>query len=419
MRKLVSQTAPRLLAILALLGPLLFTILVRTAGATPGDTLLGAWVHTSGFAPPLVLLAFTASFGFPVVAALLGGDVFSAEDRHNTWKNVLTRAVDRRAVFVGKFAAVSVYATALLALAAASAIASGVLIIGAQPVVGLSGQLISAGPAFGLTLAAWALNLPPLLAFVAIGVFFSVATRNGIAGVLAPLVLAVVMQLLQRIGTGGIGHQLLLLASFDSWHGIFTKPLQGLPLLAMLVSLLWAGVALGGAWWLFSRREFSGATVSGQLSGWRGSVALLSSVLAIAAALVGLCFVGSDPVTPRRVEQALKPAFNHLTIYQQRLLGRAIPRGVKLDDRAVCARRGNAADGPGDDWLCTIEVLTPQAQTPTPNFEPVDYDVTVKVNGCWSAAGPPTFIGNQELTDPHGKRVYNPLFEIYGCYDPL
>jgi ABC-2 type transport system permease protein len=417
--KLSSQTVTRLLTVATVLGPLLFTLLIRFGHATPGDTPLGAWVHSSGFAPPLVLLAFTASFAFPVSAALLAGDIFAAEDRHNTWKNVLTRAVDRRAVFSAKFLAASLYAIGLLALGAISALASGVLIIGSQPVVGLSGQLIGAAPAFGMTLAAWALSIPPLIAFVSLGVFFSVATRNGIAGVFGPVVLALLMQLLQRVGNAGLGHQLLLLASFDSWHGIFTTPLQGLPLLAVLVSLLWAIVPLAGAWWLFSRREFAGAGSSGNTTGWRGLTVMVSSVLVFTAVMVALCFAGTDPITPRKLEAELKPIFNNLTIYQQHELGRTIPAGARLNDSSVCARRGAAQGGAGDDWVCTIDVLTPQADTPTPNFEPVDYDVSIKVNGCFSADGPPSFIGNQTFKAPDGKTDYNPLFEIYGCFNPL
>jgi ABC-2 type transport system permease protein len=419
LRKLTSQTAPRLLVVAAVIGPLLFTALVRIANATPGDTVLGAWVHSSGFVPPLVLLAFTASFGFPVAGAVLGGDIFAAEDRHNTWKNLLSRAVDRRAVFLGKFLSASVFAIGLLALATVSAIASGVLIVGTQTMVGLSGQLIGANSALGLTLAAWLLNIFPLIGFVALGVFFSVATRSGIAGVLGPLVLALLMQLLQRIGNGAAGHQLLLLASFDAWHGIVTKPLQALPLLAVVVSLVWTVVPLAGAWWLFSRREFGGAAPAGYLTDWRGVAVAVTATLAVAVVMVGLCFVGSDPVTPSRLEAELKPTFNNLTLYQQRLLGRTVLTGTKLNDSAVCARRGAARVGQGDDWVCTIEVLTPQTGTPTPNFEPVDYDVTVKVNGCYSADGPPTFIGNQTFKDSRGKKVYNPLFEIYGCFNPL
>jgi hypothetical protein len=195
--------------------------------------------------------------------------------------------------------------------------------------------------------------------------------------------------------------------------------LQALPLLAVLVSLVWTVVPLAGAWWLFSRREFGGAAPAGYLTDWRGVAVAVGAALTIAVVMVGLCFVGSDPVTPKRVETELKPTFNNLTLYQQRLLGRTVVTGTKLNDSAVCARRGAAPDGQGDDWVCTIEVLTPQTGTPTPNFEPVDYDVTVKVNGCYSADGPPTFIGNQTFEDPHGKKVYNPLFEIYGCFNPL
>ena len=92
-RKLADAAASRALALLCVLGPFAFTVILRSQTGTPSDTIFGVWVHSSGFAIPLVVLAFAGSWGFPVLAGVLAGDIFSAEDRYGTWKTVLTRSL--------------------------------------------------------------------------------------------------------------------------------------------------------------------------------------------------------------------------------------------------------------------------------------------------------------------------------------
>ena len=52
----------------------------------------------------LVVLGFAALWAFPVLTSVVGGDIFSAEDRYGTWKTVLTRSRSRAEVFTGKVA---------------------------------------------------------------------------------------------------------------------------------------------------------------------------------------------------------------------------------------------------------------------------------------------------------------------------
>ena len=54
-----------------------------------------ATVTDSGFAVPLVVLGFAALWVFPVLASIVGGDLFSSEDRYGTWTTVLTRSRSR------------------------------------------------------------------------------------------------------------------------------------------------------------------------------------------------------------------------------------------------------------------------------------------------------------------------------------
>jgi hypothetical protein len=68
--------------------------------------------------------------------------------------------------------------------------------------------------------------------------------------------------------------------------------------------------------------------------------------------------------------------------------------------------------GPGDDWLCTLDVVTPTAA-----HVAVNYDVAVEADGCYSADGPPAFIGPLTIRDSHGRPRINPLFRFDGCFE--
>jgi len=56
----------------------------------PSDTIYGKLIHLSGYAMPLLMLAFAAQWVLPLLAAVVAGDIFAAEDQHGTWKTLLT-----------------------------------------------------------------------------------------------------------------------------------------------------------------------------------------------------------------------------------------------------------------------------------------------------------------------------------------
>lgn len=143
LEKLVSQLAVRLLVLVCAIGPFAFALVLKVQSGTPSDALFGVWVHSSGFAISLVVLGFAGSWGFPVMAGVLAGDMFSSEDRHGTWKTILTRSCSRRDVFAGKVLAAATFATVLLAITAVSSLLAGALLVGAHSLVDLSGILLS------------------------------------------------------------------------------------------------------------------------------------------------------------------------------------------------------------------------------------------------------------------------------------
>jgi ABC-2 type transport system permease protein len=416
-RKLSSQLSIRLLALVCAIGPFVFGAVLRSQSGSPTDTLFGVWVHSSGFAVALVLLAFAGAWGFPLIAGIVAGDVFSGEDRHGTWKMVLTRSRTRGELFAGKVLAGATFTLALVAVLAICSLLAGLVFVGGQSLVGLSGTPLPSGRTLLLVLASWLLCALPALGFASLAVLLSVATRNGIAGVIGPAVAGLVMQLLALIGTGVWAHMLLLSFAFSAWHPLFlSHPYFGPLLVECAVSFVWIVGSLTAAWLLFRPRDFAGEPVG--RPGWLPAV----RAVVVFAAVVALWAIagnwGSPGITPTRLTRTITPEFNQLTLLQQRELGRHVPPGAKLLIKPLCSRRGSKPSGPGD-WVCTLNVFIPQAGVVPFQQTPVAYDLSVNSDGCYKATSPPSFIGSQTMRVARGKTIVNPLFTIYGCLDTL
>ncbi len=415
-RKLAAQLGTRALALVCLLGPFVFVGVLKLQSGSPADTLYGVWAHSSGFAVSIVILAFASAWGFPLMAGIVAGDLFSSEDRYGTWKTVLTRSRVRGEVFAGKVLAAFSFVIAMVALTAAASLIAGALIVGAHPLVNLSGTVFSPSHVLGLVIVAWLWCLIPALAFTALAVLLSVATRNGIMGVLGPGLATLVMQLLLLVGTGYIAHILLLGAAFNAWPPLLSAhPFFGPLLAGLAVSLVWGAACLAIAWEILRRRDFAGTPVA-RRPGWASAMRAMVALTVVVAVFAVAGNWGPVGVTARRLQDTLTPAFNALTILQQRELGREVAAGAHLEVLPACAHRGSTNHGPGD-WVCTLNVMIPQQGALPFNPTPVSYDVSVSPDGCYKAQSPPAFIGQQLMRDARGHNVVNPLYTIYGCLD--
>lgn len=416
-RKLLAQTSTRIAMLVCALGPLIVALVLSRQSGVPGDSLLGTWIHSSGWAVGFVMLDFAGYLGFPVLAGLVAGDLFSCEDRYGTWKALLTRSCSRREVFAAKVLAGSVLASALTVLAAISSIAGGLLFVGPQPLVGLGGTVIPPGEAALLLLSSWLLSIPPLVGFVALAALFSVVSRSGIVGVVGTAIAGLLMQLLAFVGNGSWTGWVLLGSAFGDWHGLLTSPHYYGPLaIALAVSALWTAVALSAAWLILRRRDFAGPPVT-RLRGWLPSARMALGAGVVFLALIAAISAGPTTITRGRIGASVSRNFERLTVLQQRDLGRSVPAHPHFDMKTNCARRGRAAGGPGDDWVCTMTLLSAQTGFDPLELAQVAYEVSVDANGCYKADAPPTFVGEQALTGLHGRLFVNPLFAIYGCFD--
>lgn len=416
LQKLFAQLTTRLLALVAVLGPFAFAAVLKVQSGTPSDALFGAWVHSSGFATSLVILGFAGSWGFPILAGVLAGDLFASEDRHGTWKTILTRSCTREDVFAAKLLAAGSLAACLSALLAAASVIAGVTFVGAHPLVNLSGELTASGRMLALTAVSWLYCLLPVLAYTSLAILFSVATRNGILGVLGPLLVALVTQLLDLIGKGVIVHLLLIGSAFDGWHGLFVShPFLGPLLVSGAVCVLWIAACLIASWRILRRRDFVGGSGTGRLS-WAAPVRVVAVAGVLIAALALGSGLGPTGVTAYRLSAAIGPTFDNATLLQQALIGRHAPVGARLDVLPNCNRRAAAAVGPGD-WNCTLYVYLPQLNAVPFQQTSVEYDVSVEANGCYKAQSPPSFIGGPTMQDARGRSVTNPLYIVYGCFN--
>lgn len=222
-RKIGAQFTARAVLAACVAAPLAFVAVMRVQNNLPDDTLFGRAVKETGFATPLVVLGFAGLWALPALSSVIGGDLFSAEDRHGTWGTVLARGCSRGDLFAGKVLTAMGFSTVAVVTLAVSSVGAGVLAIGAQPLIDLSGSIQTSAQALRLVLLAWTSVLPPVFAFTALAVLLSVATRSSVAGVGAP----VLAGLLLRLGAFADGpewaRRLLIVSAFDAWHGLLNS----------------------------------------------------------------------------------------------------------------------------------------------------------------------------------------------------
>ena len=257
--KLIGQLKVRVALMVCVASPFVFAAAMSVQSALPEDTLFGRAVKDSGFATPFVILGFAALWVFPALTSVVGGDLFSSEDRYGTWATVLTRSSSRAELFGGKVLTAFGFSLIAFTCLAVSSMAAGLLVIGVQPLINLSGILLSPADAFDRVVVAWASVLPPVLGFTALAVLLSVATRSSAAGIGLPVVIGLVMQGYAFIDGSDAVRQMLIASAFGAWHGLLTEPTYHRPLVyGAIASAIYLVVCLVFAYRLMRNRDIGG-----------------------------------------------------------------------------------------------------------------------------------------------------------------
>lgn len=161
-----------------------------------------------------------------------------------------------------------------------------------------------------------------------------------------------------------------------------------------------------------------------RVRGRRISVKIVA-IAAFAAVLLGSAAAyGSPDITRARLEASIAPTFVNLYNLQQHIQTgtsslpsdpTGISNNLHFDPAPHCTKGGKdvTAGGPGADWACRVG--WPSAATET--LVRIDYEVTVRPNGCYTAQGPSTLVGQKKMRGADGRTHTNPLYEFYGCFD--
>jgi ABC-2 type transport system permease protein len=259
LRKLVAQKRTYLGLGAAAAVPVIFVVALALQHGSPNGVAFGRYVRESGLAIPLVLLLFASIWLFPLVTALVAGDIIASEHHNGTLKTIFTRSLDRGQIFAGKLLAALTYAAAALLCMGVVAVAAGTLESGFHGLVSLSGTRVSALHALGLVAASFAVYLIPIAAVCCIGVCLSAVFRNSAAAVVGTLMAALLMQLAGILpGLGGL-QPYLLTTQFSAWQGFFQVPTDWAPIgRAAWVCAIYAVPTAAAAYLVFLRRDVDG-----------------------------------------------------------------------------------------------------------------------------------------------------------------
>jgi ABC-2 type transport system permease protein len=259
LRKLRSQKRTYLGLGAGVAVPIIFVVATSLRGGGPNDVAFGRYIHTSGLAIPLVLLLFGAIWMYPLITALVAGDIIASEDHNGTLKTIFTRSLDRGQIFTGKMLAAGSYAIVAILLSGTVAIVAGCLESGFNPLTTLSGTTVSATSGLGLVAASLLVYLMPILAVASIGLLLSAVTRNSAAAIVGTLMFSLLIQLIGILpGLGGL-HPYLLSTQFNAWQGLLRSPADWDPVIrSAWVCSLYGLPSLFAAYLVFLRRDVTG-----------------------------------------------------------------------------------------------------------------------------------------------------------------
>jgi len=246
----------------AIIVPVLFVLAIHFRHHSQqhgGDFAFSSYLDRTGLAVPLVLLLFGSIWLFPLITALVAGDIFASEDHNGTLKTILTRSLERWQIFAGKALAAAAYAIVAIALSGTVAVLAGSLQSGFHSLQSLSGTVVSAPKATELVYVSLLVYLIPIATIVCVGILLSAVTRNSAAAVVGTLMVSLLFQLIGILpGLSGL-QPYLLSTQFNAWQGLLRTPIDWSPIIrAVWVCAMYAIPALGAAFLVFIRRDVAG-----------------------------------------------------------------------------------------------------------------------------------------------------------------
>ena len=197
MLKLLAQKRTYLGLGAAMLVPLVFVVVLILKTGGPTDIPLGRYLRETGLATPFVVLFFMSIWAFPLITALVAGDIVAAESHNGTLKTILTRSRDRGEIYAAKALAALTYTTLVVLRDGGRRADRGDGSMGVQrPDVALGHRRCTPATVSPCSPAASASTCGRWPASRRSALLLSTVTRNSAASVVGTLMWALLMQLL-------------------------------------------------------------------------------------------------------------------------------------------------------------------------------------------------------------------------------
>jgi ABC-2 type transport system permease protein len=239
--------------------PIIFTAFASFGSGHHNDFAFADYLNRSGLAFPLVLLLFGAIWLFPLIVALVAGDIVSSEDHNGTLKTILTRSLERHQIFAGKTLVALTYAIVAIFVEGTTAVIAGIVRSGFHSLQSLSGTIVSAPKALELVYFALLIYLIPIVTIVCIGILLSALTRNSAAAIVGTLMISLLFQLIGIIPGLQDSVPYLLSTQYQAWQGLLRTPIDWQPIIrAVWVCAMYGVPAIFTAFVLFLRRDVAG-----------------------------------------------------------------------------------------------------------------------------------------------------------------
>jgi ABC-2 type transport system permease protein len=227
------------------------------SGNERGQFAALATIATSGglnFA--LFTLLVSASFLLIVVVALFCGDTIASEASWGSLRYLLAIPVPRARLLGSKLLVALTYCAVALILLTFTALVVGTLRYGWHPLKSNVADDIAAMPALWRLLGIVAYLAISLLVVASLAFLLSVSTDAPLGAVGGAVLLQILSSILDQITALGTIRDYLPTHYADAWLGLLSTPIQLTDMVkGAIVSLCYAAVFFGWAWWRFVRKD--------------------------------------------------------------------------------------------------------------------------------------------------------------------
>jgi ABC-2 type transport system permease protein len=215
-----------------------------------------AEIGRNGLFAALAGLAIVQPVLLSVAAGLVSGDAIAGEAQTGTLRYLLVRPVGRSRLVVAKYASGMAMLGALVAITIVVGLMAGAMAFEFGPLPTLSGTTLEISDAIGRIAAAGLYMTIVLSGVVSIGLFISARTDNAAGATVAAVVITIVSQILDQIGSLRALHPFLPTHGWRGFTGLFRFPIDWAPMQdGVRVSLAYTCVFMALAVLSFRRRD--------------------------------------------------------------------------------------------------------------------------------------------------------------------